>query len=85
MAKRATSSKKTPEVASVTPVRKTVTPRKTTKKVATPDAASTIAAPVLTQEKIAERAYFISMSGHGGSESDNWFRAEAELRNEMGI
>jgi hypothetical protein len=89
MAKRATSSKKSAsassEVAAVTPVRKTVTPRKSTKSVATPDVAATVAAPVLTQDKIAERAYFISLSGTGGSESENWFRAESELKREMGI
>lgn len=85
MAKRATSSKKSTEVAAVTPVRKTVAPRKSVKKSASPDVASTIAAPALTQEKIAERAYFISLSGTGGSETDNWFRAETELKREMGV
>ena len=34
----------------------------------------------ITQEMIAIRAYEIYASGKGGSESDNWFRAEAELR-----
>ena len=37
------------------------------------------AAPEITQEMIAERAYHISQSGQGGTE-DNWHRAEAELR-----
>ena len=29
---------------------------------------------------IAERAYHISESGEGGSDEENWHRAEAELR-----
>jgi len=35
---------------------------------------------VITQEQIAIRAYEIYLSGTGGSESDNWHRAERELR-----
>ena len=35
----------------------------------------------ITHEMIARRAYEISQSGHGGSELDNWLRAERELRN----
>ena len=38
------------------------------------------AAPEITQEKIAERAYHISQSGEGGTDEANWHRAEAELR-----
>ena len=38
------------------------------------------AAPEITQEMIAERAYHISQSGQGGTDEDNWHRAEAELR-----
>lgn len=34
----------------------------------------------ITHEMIAQRAYFISISGNGGSEFDNWIRAEQELR-----
>ena len=34
----------------------------------------------ITQEQIAIRAYEISRSGTGGSQEDNWFRAERELR-----
>ena len=33
-----------------------------------------------THEQIAKRAFEISQSGHGGSEHDNWVRAERELR-----
>ena len=39
-----------------------------------------VAAPEITQEMIAERAYHISQSGEGGTEEENWHRAEAELR-----
>ncbi|CAN5657732.1 hypothetical protein BH09PLA1_BH09PLA1_20910 [soil metagenome] len=35
---------------------------------------------VVTHELIAERAYFISISGNGGSQDENWTRAESELR-----
>ena len=38
------------------------------------------AAPEITQEMIAERAYHISQSGEGGTDEGNWHRAEAELR-----
>ena len=38
------------------------------------------AAPEFTQEMIAERAYHISQSGEGGTDEENWHRAEAELR-----
>ena len=40
----------------------------------------TAAAPEITQEMIAERAYHISQSGEGGTDQENWHRAEAELR-----
>lgn len=33
-----------------------------------------------TRDEIARRAYEISQSGKGGSEFDNWIRAERELR-----
>jgi hypothetical protein len=35
---------------------------------------------VITHEMIARRAYEIWQSGTGGSEYDNWIRAEHELR-----
>ena len=34
----------------------------------------------VTQEHIAKRAYEIHLSGTGGSQDDNWHRAERELR-----
>ena len=33
-----------------------------------------------TYDQIARRAYEIWTSGKGGSQDDNWFRAERELR-----
>jgi hypothetical protein len=34
----------------------------------------------ITQEMIAKRAYEIFASGKGGSQTDNWFQAERELK-----
>jgi len=34
----------------------------------------------ITHEMIAKRAYEIFTSGKGGSQNDNWFRAERELK-----
>ena len=38
------------------------------------------AAPAITDEMIAERAYWISQSGECASDVENWLRAEAELQ-----
>jgi hypothetical protein len=35
-----------------------------------------------THQEIARRAYEIYKSGKGGSQTENWFRAERELCNE---
>jgi hypothetical protein len=52
-----------------------------TEKPTTRDATSRkAAAPEITQEMITERAYHISQSGEGGTDEENWHRAEAELR-----
>jgi hypothetical protein len=40
----------------------------------------TPAPKVITHEMISKRAYEIWQSGTGGSEHDNWTRAERELR-----
>ena len=60
---------------SSTPVRNTSIP---------PRAASGTVAPAKksapTYDQIALRAYSIYQSGQGGSQDDNWFRAERELR-----
>ena len=58
------TSKTTTTKAKVAAARKPATRRKT--------------APV-TSEMIAERAYFIAVSGDGSSDFENWLRAEAEL------
>jgi hypothetical protein len=34
---------------------------------------------------IAQRAAAIAHSGSGGSDFDNWIRAEAELRRDLGV
>jgi hypothetical protein len=43
-------------------------------------AAARPAAKAVTQELIARRAYEIWASGQGGTEMENWIRAERELR-----
>jgi hypothetical protein len=67
-----------PAVASSTPVRNSPVP----KAVA---AASPAPAPKkeVTYEQIAKRAYEIFASGTGGSQDDNWHRAERELRGQL--
>jgi|HubBroStandDraft_1064217.scaffolds.fasta_scaffold489031_1 hypothetical protein len=42
---------------------------------------SPIAKKSVTHEAIAKRAYEIYASGRGGSQVDNWLRAESELKN----
>ena len=37
-------------------------------------------APEIPREMLAERAYHISQSQEGGTDEENWHRAEAELR-----
>lgn len=62
---------------SSTPVRNTPVP----KAVVVPAKKDIIpVAPAITHEMIAKRAYEISQSGFSGSEDDNWYRAERELR-----
>jgi hypothetical protein len=83
MAKKPTSSakKSTPvrrspvpkKKAGSTPVRNSAVPKGKAKS-----AASTKSDP--TCEQISIRAYEIWQSGQGGSEHDNWLRAERELR-----
>ncbi len=71
MAKKATpASRKTESApAKSTPVRNSAIPKSTPATKAE-----------VTREQISLRAYHIHLSGTGGSESDNWFRAERELR-----
>lgn len=44
------------------------------------EAASPAPMRMVTSDMIATRAYEIWSSGQGGSEMDNWLRAESELR-----
>jgi hypothetical protein len=57
-----------------TPVRNTAVPKGKTKS------ASPAPKAEPTFEQISARAYEIWQSGQGGSEHDNWLRAERELR-----
>jgi hypothetical protein len=60
-----------------TPVRNTPIPKVAA---AAPFVAAVATPRQVTREQIAKRAFEIFASGTGGSESDNWFRAERELR-----
>jgi hypothetical protein len=71
MAKKAPPARKAAPAAksrsaTSTPVRNTAVPKTVRKEI--------------THELIAKRAYEIWASGTGGSEHDNWVRAERELR-----
>ena len=70
-AKKIVSAAKRVVAKKVTEVRNTPIP-KIAKKAAAPR--------VVTHDAIAKRAYEIHASGTGGSETDNWYRAERELR-----
>lgn len=76
MARKQTQTKIGSEVKSVSVpvVSKTITPVRNS-------AIPKIPRKEITHDLIAERAYFISISGHGGSELENWLRAEHELKN----
>jgi hypothetical protein len=71
-AKKTTRTTKpaSPKPAAKSPVRKTTLPKP----------APQAEPRVITHEMIARRAYEIWQSGTGGSEYDNWIRAEHELR-----
>ena len=73
-AKKIVTAAKRAVVKTVTEVRNTAIPKLSpvVKKKATP--------AEVTQDQIAQRAYEIYASGNGGSATDNWFRAERELR-----
>jgi hypothetical protein len=80
MAKKATPAKRPAAKSIAKPVEKTVsTPVRNT---AIPKVAA-VAAPAkkpITHEMIAIRAFEIYASGQGGNETENWVRAERELR-----
>jgi hypothetical protein len=63
----------------------TAAPKKTTTRRAPSGKAKADAAqPEVTYEMIAERAYHIAQSGEGGTDEENWHRAEAELKAAQG-
>jgi hypothetical protein len=64
-------AKASPSKAVSTPVRNSAIPK---------SSAASAPKAEITRDEIALRAYHIHLSGTGGSESDNWFRAERELR-----
>jgi DNA-binding protein HU-beta len=68
-------AKPAPKAVASTPVRNTAIP-----KVAKSAPAAKAAPRAITHDMIAARAYEIACSGFGGSEFDNWLRAERELR-----
>ena len=67
------SKKPVAKTAVSTPVRNSSIPKVAAKK----------AAAEITFEVIARKAYEIHASGKGGSEQDNWFAAERELRGSL--
>ncbi len=71
-AKKAVETKSKRSAVVSTPVRNTAIPKAV--------AAKKTARPEITNEMIAKRAFEIFASGKGGSEQDNWFAAERELR-----
>lgn len=73
-AKKIVSAAKRVVTKTVTEVRNTPIPKIAKKS------AATVAPRVITHDDIAKRAYEIYASGTGGSETDNWYRAERELR-----
>ena len=71
-AKKIVTAAKRAVVKTVTEVRNTAIPKlKPTKRTAE---------VVVTRDDVARRAFEIYASGNGGSETDNWYRAERELR-----
>lgn len=72
------AKKPAPVKSKAAPVTKTETKVRNTPL---PKVAKKSAAPIeMTQDMIAKRAYEISCGGTGGSELDNWHRAERELK-----
>ena len=79
---RKTTLKKSPaksKAVSSSPVRNSPIPKVVAKPAAAPAVAQVAAKKVVSHDMIATRAYEISRSGNGGSEFDNWIRAEREL------
>lgn len=81
MAKKSTTASKNGASASAKPaaIAPTVT---AVRNSAVPPKAPAVAArkPAPTYDQIALSAYYIWKSGNGGSQEENWFRAERQLR-----
>jgi Protein of unknown function (DUF2934) len=60
--------------------KETKTEAMVSEKPVTGGATAGAAAPEITEEMIAERAYHISQSGEGGTDEENWHQAEGELQ-----
>lgn len=74
------SKKPVSKPVSATPVRNSPVPKSAAKPAAKPAAAAAVQKKQVSHADIARRAYEIWASGQGGSETENWLRAERELR-----
>lgn len=77
--KSAPAASRSAGVVKSTPVRNSAVPKMTSRRETAPTV-SPKSSRKITADMIAERAYFISVSGNGGSQDENWHRAERELR-----
>lgn len=80
-------AKKTTTKSPAAPKAKTAQPAKVTavRNTAVPPKSALATKPELTHDLIARRAFEIHASGQGGSEYDNWYRAETQLRAEFSL
>jgi hypothetical protein len=77
------ASKPPAKIAAKTEIRNTAIPRPAATAAAAPGRGAKPGARVeVTHELISRRAYEIHCSGAGGSEFENWIRAERELRSQ---
>lgn len=79
-AKPTGTKKPAPKATASTAVRHSAIPKAETFAAPAAAPAPAAAARSVTGDMIARRAYEIWSSGFGGSDQDNWFRAEQELR-----
>jgi hypothetical protein len=84
VAKPAPTAQAAPQPAASKPIARTEVRNSPLPKAAVPAAAPAakpgVAAKAITHDLIARRAYEIWASGNGGSDFENWTRAERELR-----
>ena len=76
---KSSSPSKKPAAKSSKPAKKTEV-RNTAAPRASKGASIAVKPVEVSQEMIAQRAYDIHLSGTGGSQDENWHRAERELR-----